>query len=246
MCLLPACRKHSEVENPPPVVDAASIEESLRNAESGYRGRADLSKLRDAIQTLSRVRDPEHRNFDVERSFAKYNYFLGIHSTDEKERDDAFEKGRDAGKIAKNMEPGKPDGYFWYGANLGEMSRESPVTVGLQSVDDIREAMNKVLEMQPDFQGASAFDALAQVELATRINGGKAETAVTYLEKGVALAPDNSNLHLHLAEAYLAVNRDKDARQQLEYLIKMTPNADFIPEHRDAVEAAKKLLQTKF
>jgi tetratricopeptide (TPR) repeat protein len=245
-CILSGCSKSRGIENPTPTVDAAAIENAIGRADADFRDREDLDKLRDAVATLAAVRDSDNRNFEVESRFAKYNYFLGIHTDNEKEAAAAFDKGREAGKIASKLEPGKPDGYFWYGANLGELSRKNPITVGLSSVDDIQEAMNKVIEMQPNFQGGSAFDALAQVELATRIKDGKAEKAVQYLEKGVAIEDDNSNLHVHLAEAYLAVNRDKDARRQLEYVLKMTPNPDFLPEHRDAVAAAKRLLETKF
>jgi tetratricopeptide (TPR) repeat protein len=234
------------LENPTVSVSRESIADAIARADAGFRDRADLEKLRSAVDDLAAVRDPENRSFEVERRFAEYNYFLGIHGPDEKENTAAFEKGRDAGKIASRLEPNKPDGYFWYAANLGELSKQSPVTVGLQSVDDIQEAMNKVIELQPNFQGASAYDALAQVELATRINGGKAEKAVEYLEKGISIEDDNSNLRLHLGEAYLAVGKEKEARAQLERVLSMTPNPDYLPEHRDAVAAAKKLLAAKF
>jgi tetratricopeptide (TPR) repeat protein len=244
--LLQACSKSASVENSAPPLDSAVLVAVLTDCNADFKQREDLLKLRDAIDRLASVRDPDNRNFDVESSLAKFNYFLGIGTDDEKEAADAFNKGREAGKIASKLETSKPDGYFWFGANLGELARKSPITVGLRSVDDIKEAMNKVIEIQPDFQGGSAYDVLAQVELATRINGGKAEKAVQYLEQGIAIEDDNSNLHLHLAEAYLAVNRDKDARVQLEHVINMSPNPDYLPEHRTAVRAAKKLLVTKF
>ena len=245
-CILNGCSTSRTVENIPPAVDEASIEEALEHAAAGFDNRQDLSKLREAVDVMARARNPESRNFQVETQFAKYNYFLGIHTDNEKEAEEAFVKGRDAGKIASRVRPTQPDGFFWYGANLGELSRMSPVTVGLRSVDDIKEAMNKVIELQPAFQGASAYDALGRIELATRITGGKAENAVQYLEKGVAIDDDNSNLHLHLALAYIAVNRDKEAKAQLEYVINMRPNQDYLPEHQVAVAAAKKLLRTKF
>jgi tetratricopeptide (TPR) repeat protein len=106
--------------------------------------------------------------------------------------------------------------------------------------------MNKVIELQPDYQGASAYDALAQVELATRLKGGDALKAVNYLEKGLQLAPDNTNIRLHLGEAYLAVKRDADARKQLDQLLQMKPNPEYIPEYRECVEKAKKLIQSNF
>ena len=245
-CILSACGKSRAVENPPPTVDEASIEEALDHSANGFRDREDISKLRNAVEILARVRDPEKRNFQVEVQFAEYNYFLGIHSDDQKESEAAFEKGKEAGKIASKIEPSRPDGYFWYAASLGELSKRSPVTVGITSVDDTKEAMNKVLELQPNYQGASAFDALAQVVLATRLTTGNAGRAVEYLERGVSIEDDNSNLHLHLAEAYLAVDRDDEAKKQLEHVLKMTPNPDYLPEHRTAVAAARKLLQTKF
>ncbi|NOT47262.1 MAG: tetratricopeptide repeat protein [Acidobacteria bacterium] len=143
------------------------------------------------------------------------------------------------------MEPSKPDGHFWYGANLGELSRISPVTVGLKSFDDIREAMNTTIAIQPDYQGASAYDALGQLEMKTRITGGKVEKAIEYLEQGMKIEPANSNIRLHLAEAYFAADRDADGIKKLNELIAMKPHPNYIPEHEAAVVEAKKLLAKK-
>ncbi|MCV4614925.1 hypothetical protein OFM04_34035, partial [Escherichia coli] len=83
------------------------------------------------------------------------------------------------------LEPEKPDGHFWYAANIGELARMSPITVGLKSLDEIRESFLRVIAIQPDYQGASAFDALGDIELSTRfIGGGRPEKAVEYLEQG--------------------------------------------------------------
>lgn len=161
----------------------------------------------------------------------------------EKEKISTFEAGRDAAKIAVRMEPNKPDGHFWFAANLGELSQISPVTVGLKSVDDIRDAMNEVIRIDPKYQGASAFDALGQLELKTRSYGGTAEKAVEYLEKGLELDKDNPNIRVNLAEAYVAVQRDADARKQIDELLIMKPNPDYVQEHKQAVEKAKKILE---
>ncbi len=223
-----------------------AIQDALVDSENLFKQREDLDKLRTAIKTMAAVRDHDSRNYQVEWSFAKYNYFLGKFTASEDEAETALGLGRDAGKIASRIELQKPDGYFWYAANLGELSKRSPITVGLQSVDEIKEAMNKVLELQPDYQGASAYDALAQVELATRLKGGDAQKAVNLLEKGQQIAPENSNIRLHLGEAYLAVKRDADARKELDFVLQMKPNPEFMPEYRECVDKAKKLIQTNF
>ncbi len=242
-----SCASKAESESVSPPVNTALIGETVTRCEALFKERSDLAKLRDAVKQLASVRNPDARNYEVEWKFAKYNYFLGKHSRDEKEKEKAFEDGKAAARIATRMEPNKADGYFWYGANLGEQAKISPVTVGIKAVDDIKEAMNKVIEIDPTYQNASAYDGLAQVELSTAgLMGGKPEKAVELLEKAIKLEDDNSYLHLHLAEAYLATGKKDEARKQLEYVIKMKPNPDYVPEHTETVEKAKKLLETKF
>lgn len=246
LCILPSCATKVETETNPSSASLTVPLERLEAAEKLFAQREDLQKLREAINLLAQLRNPEQRNYQVEWTYAKYNYFLGKYSTDPEDSEAALEKGRDAGKIASRVEPNKPDGYFWYGANLGELSKRSPVTVGLRSVGDIREAMNKVIEIDPAYQGASAYDALAQVELATRFSNGSAEKAVEYLEKGLEIEKENTNIRLHLAEAYLAVKKDAAARKQLDYLLAMKPDPEYLPEHKECIEKGKRLMQENF
>ena len=106
--------------------------------------------------------------------------------------------------------------------------------------------MNKVIAIDPKYQGASAYDALAQVELSTGMVGGKPEKAVEYLEKGIKLEPDNTYLRLHLAQAYLAVNKKPEAKKQLDYLLQMKQKEDYAVEYKETVDEAKKLLEKRF
>ena len=245
-CALTSCTKERAAATPAKKVSPEAIQTALSSSENLFKQREDLDKLRTAVKTLASVRDPDNRNYQVEWTFAKYSYFLGKYVENKEESAQVLEAGRDAGMIAARVDPQKPDGHFWYAANLGELAKQSPITVGIKSVDDIKESMGKVLEIQPDYQGASAFDALAQVELKTRLKGGSSEKAVELLEKGLQLAPDNTNIRLHLGEAYLAVKRDADARKQFDQLLQMKPNPEYMPEYRECVEKAKKLIETNF
>ena len=144
------------------------------------------------------------------------------------------------------MDPNKPDGHFWYGANLGAQANENPLTVGVTSVNAIRDAMQKVIELQPDYEMASAYDVLGQLELGTRMIGGSAEKAVELFEKGIELEKFNGETRIHLAEAFLTLNKNAEARKQLEYVLQMKPNPAYLPEYAQQVEKAKKLLETRF
>ena len=241
-----SCAKNAATEETSAPLNPALIAENIKQADELGRGHNDLEKLREAVKLLAKSRNFDNPNFEVEWKFAKYNYFLGKLTTDEKESEKAFTSGENAGKIASRVVPDKPDGYFWYAANLGEQARRSPVTKGLSSLDDIRAAMNKVIEIQPSYEGASAFDALGQIELETRLTSGKPEKAVEFLEKGLELEKENSNIRLHLGQAYLALKRDAEAKKQLEYILKMKPNPNYLPEYEESVKEAKKLLDTRF
>jgi len=245
LCLA-ACASKTETADIKTPLDPTLIAGNISKADELSREHNDLSKMREAVKLLAQTRDLNNRNYEVEWKFARCSYFLGKLISDEKESDKIFKEGEAAGNIASRVEPNKPEGYFWYGANLGEQAKRSPLTKGLSSVDDIRSAMNKVIEIEPAYQGASAFAALAQIELSTGLVGGKPEKAVEYLEKAIELEKENSYVRLRLAQAYLAVKRDAEAKKQLDYIMRMKPDPEYLPEFEESTREAKKLLATKF
>lgn len=246
LCLQLACSDSSQVETSIPPASSVPVSEIISRSESLFKERADVAKLRESVKVLAQGRDANNRNYEVEWKFAKFSYFLGKALTDEKESSAAFEKGKEAGQIASRIEANKPDGHFWYAANLGELARRSPITVGIKSVSEIQAAMNKVIEIEPGYQAASAYVALAQIELKTTMTGGKAEKAAELLEKAFAIEKNNTNIRLQLAEAYLAMDKDAEARKQIDELLKMKPHPDYVPEYNEDVAKAKKLLETRF
>lgn len=247
LCLLSGCSRRAESHNLESTAYSTNISEGLTTAEKLFAERSDIEKLRLSVKTLAEARNPDLRNYEVEWKFAKYSYFLGKVGPIEKDSIEAFEKGRDAGRIASRIEPDKADGHFWYAANLGELSRISPITVGIKSVDDLRESLNTVIAIEPNYQNGSAYDALGQLEMATRtLKGGTIAKAIEFYEKGVQLSPDNANIRLHLAEAYLAAKKDSDAKKQLTALFALTPNPLYANEHKVAVEKGKALMSKNF
>lgn len=243
---LASCASRVETEPVKPKFSDEEIRKALTKAGDLFAGREDVKNLREAVEMLENVRDPDNRNFEVEWKFSKYNYFLSKQTESEEEAEKLLKEGVAAGIIASRIEPGKPDGHFWYGANLGEQAKRSPVTVGLKSINDIRETMKRVIEIDPSYQGASAFDALAQIELETGMLGGEPKKAVEYLEKALEYEKDNTYIRLHLAEAYLAVGKKPEAKKQLDYLLQMKPQPGYEVEYKETTEEAKKILERRF
>ena len=246
LCTQLACDSADETADASFKADPAAVASAIRDAESLFKQREDVTKLRDGVALLAKARVDNPRAFDIEWRFSKFNYFLGKQTKDNKEAEKIFSTGRDAGKIASNLQPDKPDGYFWYGANLGQIAEIDPLT-GITTIKEVQQSMNKVLEIQPDYQLSSAYDGLAQVELETTgLLGGSAQKAADLLEKALQTEKTNAYLHLHLANAYLELKRPADARKQLEAIIQMKPTPDYEIEYRECLDAAKKMLSTKF
>ena len=172
---------------------------------------------------------------------AKYNYYLGAHTPESAEKTKAFNDGVAAGKLAVQLQNDKPEGHFWLGANYGGKAQLS-VLAGLSEVDDIKSEMETVLKIDEKYQAGSAYVGLGQLYLeAPKMFGGDVNKAISYLEKGIKIAPDNDMMRAKLAAAYAEAHRNEEARKQIETIMSTKPSPDYLPEYNDAVAEAKKV-----
>jgi tetratricopeptide (TPR) repeat protein len=234
-----ACRKGAtEAENRGTARPAA---EAITQADQLYAGRADLMKVRQGLVALRQSQADDPTNYELAWRLAKFNYYLGAHSSDSSEKEKWFHDGIEAGKLAVRLQDGKADGHFWLGANYGGNAKLS-VLAGLSDFEDIRREMETVLKLDERYQSGSAYMGLGQLYLeAPRILGGDAQKAVEYLEKGSRVGPDNALLRWHLAAAYAELHRNDDARKQIDYLLVMKPAPGYEPEYNEAVAEVRKL-----
>lgn len=226
--------------------ETLSAAELLVRSDKLYAQRSDLTQVRETVSLLRRGRTAEFQNYDVAWRLARADYYLGAHTKDDNERDNSFREGVETGEAAVKLQGEKPEGHFWLGANMGGRAQASMLS-GVADAQDIRHEMETVIKIDEKFEFGSAYMVLGQVDLEMpRLMGGDPEAAVKNLEKGLQYGPDNALLRLRLAQGYLAIGRKDDARKQIDTLISMKPNPDFVPEHNEAMEEARKLLASKF
>ncbi|HKZ03161.1 MAG TPA: TRAP transporter TatT component family protein [Pyrinomonadaceae bacterium] len=227
------------VDSGDPVTAAARIAE----ADKLYSERSDLSRVRLGIALLRQAQIADYGNYEAAWKLAKFNYYLGAHTVDDRERETAFREGIDAGTVAIRLNADKPEGHFWLGANYGG-DAENSTLAGLANVEDIRREMDAVLKIDPKFEGASAYLALGKLyQEAPRVLGGDNQKAIEYLEKGVRVDGSNAMIRLYLAKAYHATRRDSEARKKIDEIRKMDPNPNYLPEYKEALDEANKLDQ---
>jgi tetratricopeptide (TPR) repeat protein len=215
--------------------------DAIAEADSLYAQRLDLVKVRQAIVALRQAQADDSANFELAWRMAKYNYYLGAHTPESTEKSKAFREGIEAGKRAVQLQTDRPEGHFWLGANYGGNAQLSMLS-GLAEVNDIKDQMEAVLKIDDKYQAGSAYMALGQLYLESpKILGGDVNKAISYLEKGIKVGPDNDMMRAKLAAAYAEAHRNEDARKQIETITSRTPSPDFQPEYNDAVTEAKKV-----
>jgi len=215
--------------------------DAISEADRYYAQRADLVKVRQAIVSLRQAQAEDPANYELAWRLAKFNYYLGAHTPESSEQDKAYRAGIDDGKLAVQLQDGKPEGHFWLGANYGGDAQISTLA-GLGELDDIKHEMETVLKINEGFQSGSAYMVLGQVYLESpRLLGGDTSKAISYLEKGIKFGPDNALLRVRLAQAYAEAHRNEDARKQIDALMAMKPLPDYKPEYQEAVAEAKKV-----
>ena len=238
-CFLLSCQSPPKVENPSN--NNQSTATYISQADQLYAQRDDLTRLQQGIVLLRQAITADPGSYDAAWRLAKFDYYLATH-TDNGARDNALREGIQAGKTAVQLQGGKPEGHFWLGANYGG-SLESDSIAAPSSIDDVRKEMETVLTINQGYQDGSAYMVLGLVDLkAPKIVGGDPQKAVTEMEKGLRFGNTNAFLHLHLAEAYQAVGRSSDAHQQLNTILSMKPDPNYLPELKEAQNQARQII----
>jgi Tfp pilus assembly protein PilF len=241
MCAGNSCSSRSSEESPANPAEAAA--EYVSQADQFYAQREDLNRLRQGIISLHQAVTLDPGNYDAAWRLAKFDFYLATHTDNRDEREKVLQDGIEAGKTAVQLQGGKPDGHFWLGANYGAVAQTSPIE-GVATVEDINNEMEAVLRLDEGYQNGSAYMVLGLVYLdEPRFVGGNPKKAIELMEKGLRFGQANAFLHLHLAEAYLKVGRTADARRQLNAIISLPPDQNYLPEYKEAVADARKLLE---
>lgn len=223
--------------------DAQAVANGLAQADTLYEGREDLNKARVAVATLRQARTADYGNFEVAWKLARAAFYVGDHTDSDSERDDMLREGTEAGKAAVQLQPNKPDGHFWLGACYGSSAAHSTLA-SLSSFRDIKNEMETVLKLDEGYEGYSVYLGLGRLYLqAPRVLGGDGKKGIEYLEKGVKLNPKHTTMRFDLAQAYSANNRNAEAKKEIEAIMATTPDPKYMPEHKEAVAKAQKLLE---
>ncbi len=151
-----------------------------------------------------------------------------------------FEKGMDAAQRAIAQEPNAVEGHFWLAANYGGYAEQKGAFKALWMVRKIRAEMETVLRLNDRYLDGGAYLALGELDRQLpRLLGGSLKRAISRLEQGLQIAPNNLEIKLALAQAYQEAGRKEDARRQFQEIIQKEAKTR---SERGVQEKAKRLL----
>ena len=182
-------------------------------------------------------------DFNAAWKLARAAYWLGSHVPD-RERRAEYERGLDAGRRAIELEPNRPEGRFWLAATMGAMAESFGLRAGIRYRGPVKRELETVLKMDPAYLQGAADRALGRWYFRVPgLFGGSRQKAIEHLQRSLTYDPLNAASNFFLAEAYLAMDRDDDARRHLGRVLEAPETIEWGPEVREFKRRAKDLLK---
>lgn len=209
-----------------------------------YRDRESLDSASRAVAIWSARLSADPKDFESAWKLARARYWLGTHGLPPPARKAALEQGVADGRTAATLEPGRPEGHFWMAANMGALAESFGLRQGIKYRGAIREALERVLALDPAYLHGSADRALGRWYLKVpRLFGGSDRRSEDHLRKALAYNPDSVITRLFLAETLVALGRRDEARREAQAAIDAPLDPDWVPEDRRFKQQAAVLLK---
>lgn len=150
----------------------------------------------------------------------------------------AYERGRDAAKLAVELAPRSAEAHLWYAANLGRWATTKGKLRAAFLLGTIKEEIETALQLAPNHPAALALAGSFYFETPGLL-GGDAARAEAYHRKALAADPRFTRARMELARCLIQQRRYGEARSELQRVLDETqPSyyADWAVKHRPQAE----------
>jgi hypothetical protein len=215
----------------PPAGFAAPQSAPAPDPDALYRLRENPASARQAMDIWT-ARAAAGTDFESLWKLARAAYWIGTHGPDA-DRRGALDRGVKAGQQAAALQPGKPEGHFWSAANMGALAESFGMWQGLKYRGRIKDALVRVLAIDPGWQQGSADRALGWWYFKVPgLFGGSKTKAEAHLRKALAYNPRSTVTLYFLAEVLLADGKREAGRAMLQQVLDSPLDPDWAPEDK--------------
>ena len=137
-------------------------------------------------------------------------------------------------RSAAALQPDRPEGHFWMAANMGALAESFGMRQGLKYRGAIKDALLTVLKLDPAFQQGSADRALGRwYYKVPALFGGSKTKSEEHLRKSLTYGPQSTASHFFLAETLFELDRDDEARAELQRVLDAPIAPGWAPEDNE-------------
>jgi len=140
-----------------------SAEELIAQADQLYAEMKDMAAAQEVMKIYQDALLKAENKYEAYWRMARIHYYIGSHTDSNKDKKVIFSQGIYYAKKAIALAADKPDGYYWLGVNYGVYGEARGVLKSLFLVDDIKEAMNKVVELNRAYEDGGPDRVLGRV-----------------------------------------------------------------------------------
>jgi len=223
-----------------------SPEDLISQADKLYSEMKDMETAQEALAKYRSALNEAEDKYEPYWRISRIHYYIGSHTESKKEKKVIFSQGIYYAKKAIEQEPEKPDGYYWLGVNYGVYGEARGVMKSLFLVDDIKEAMNKVIELNREYEDGGPDRVLGRVYFKVPgIAGGSKKKSLEHLLKSKEFGPEDPLTRVYLADTYLALKEVEKARAELDYVLSLEDDPCWVAGVEETKEDAKEILKKK-
>jgi len=223
-----------------------SAEELITQADTIYEEMTTMEQAQEVLKLYQKAMGIAENRYEAFWKIARIQYYIGSHTKSKKDKKTIFSQAVYYTNKAVDLEPEKPDGYFWRGVNNGKFGEVKGVLKSLSLVKPIKKDMNKVLELDASYEDGGADRVLGRVFFKVPgIAGGSKKKSRTHLLKSKELGPDDAMTRVYLGETLMGLKDIEGARAELEYVMNMDDDPRWKLSITDSKVMAADLLKNK-
>lgn len=214
------------------------------NADALYARRGDPAAARQAADLYLAHHRAAPQDFVGAWKLARAGYFLGTQGP-AAERRMWLETGMAAANDAVALNAARPEGHFWLAATMGALAESYGLRQGLKYRSRIKQALERVLAIDPGFMEGSADRALGRwYQKVPGLFGGSAAKAERHLRKSLTYSPRSTVSLFFLGELYQDQGRPAEAQRFFLQVLEAPEHPEFGPEDRAYKAQARERLRT--
>ena len=222
------------------------VEDLIAQGDKLYSEMKDLETAKKALALYQKALLAAEDKYESNWKMARIKYYIGSNTEKKKQKKIIFSQGIYNANKAIGLEPEKPDGYYWLGVNYGLLGAARGVLKSLSLVKPIKKAMNKVIELNREYEDGGPDRVLGRLYFRLPgIAGGSKKKSLEHLLKSKEIGPNDPLTRVYLADTYLALKEIDKAREELEYVLSRESNPCWVADVDECKVQAEEMLQNK-